>query len=236
MPAARKDTHLKKVMRVLIVDDHVLFREGLKNLIDSQPDFEVIAEAGSVREAIDQSQDLTPDLVLMDIGLPDGDGMEAVKKILSLQPDIKVVILTIHDSDDLLFTAIRLGAKGFLLKNTPIHDLLAALRGLERGEAALSRTMTRQVLDEFSRLGKTPAGSKPGLEALTPRELEVLEELATGATNKEIADRLVIAENTVKIHVHNILDKLDFSNRHDAARFARRHGIINESNDRDGDA
>lgn len=223
----RKDSQLNKTLRVLIVDDHVLFREGLKNLIENQPDFEVIAEAGTVHDAIDLALELSPDLVLMDIGLPDGDGLVAVKEILSGNPEIKVVMLTIHEADDLLFTAIHYGARGYLLKNTPIHDLLTSLRALERGEAALSRTMTRRILDEFSRLGKTTASAKTGFETLTPREIDVLEEISTGATNKEIADRLVISENTVKIHVHNILEKLNFDSRYEAAKFARRHGFSN---------
>lgn len=214
-------------MRVLIVDDHVLFREGLVSLLKAQPDITVLGEAGCVSEAIAMAHELEPDLILMDFGLPDGTGLDATQAILAEQPEAKIVFLTVHEQDDRLFAAIRNGAKGYLLKNVPVSKLLDYLRGVQNGEAAISPTMTSQILDEFARLGKAFDSDAAELGELTPRELEVLRELATGATNQEIADRLVITDNTVKVHVRNILAKLDLPNRRAAADFARRHGLNN---------
>jgi DNA-binding NarL/FixJ family response regulator len=214
-------------MRVLIVDDHVLFREGLVSLLKAQPDITVLGEAGCVSEAVDMARELEPDLILMDFGLPDGTGLDATQAILAEQPEAKIVFLTVHEQDDRLFAAIRSGAKGYLLKNVPVSKLLDYLRGVQNGEAAISPTMTSQILDEFARLGKAFDSDAAELGELTPRELEVLRELDTGATNQEIADRLVITENTVKVHVRNILAKLDLPNRRAAADFAQRHGLNN---------
>lgn len=218
-------------MRVLIVDDHVLFREGLVSLLKGQPDFAVVGEAGCVSEAIALTIDLKPDLVLMDFGLPDGTGLDATHAILAERPDTKIVFLTVHEQDNRLFAAIRGGARGYLLKNVPVSKLLAYLRGVEHGEAAISLTMASQILDEFARLGSARDTSRAVVGELTLREVEVLRELAKGATNQEIAARLVISENTVKVHVRNILSKLDLSNRREAAGFAQRHGLGNSSSD-----
>ena len=214
-------------MKVLIVDDHALFREGLVSLLNSQPDIMVIGEAGCVDEAIAMARELEPDLVLMDFGLPDGTGLDATQAILAERPETKIVFLTVHEQDDRLFAAIRSGAKGYLLKNVPVSKLLDYLRGVERGEAAISRAMTSQILEEFVRGGAARDPGPDELGGLTSRELEVLRELGTGASNQEIADRLVIAENTVKVHVRNVLAKLDLRNRREAASYARRHGLIN---------
>jgi DNA-binding NarL/FixJ family response regulator len=213
-------------VKVLIVDDHVLFREGLVSLLNSQPDIKVIGEAGCVTEAIAMARELEPDLILMDFGLPDGTGLDATQAILAERPESKIVFLTVHEQDDRLFAAIRGGAKGYLLKNVPVSKLLDYLRGVERGEAAISPAMTSQILDEFARGGGARGPGPDELGGLTSRELEVLQELATGASNQEIADRLVIAENTVKVHVRNVLAKLDLRNRREAASYARRHGLI----------
>lgn len=208
------------MIRVLFVDDHILIREGLVTLLNSQPDLEVVGQAGSVREAIEMARELKPDLILMDFGLPDGTGLDATKIILADQPDTKIVFLTVHEEDDRLFAAIRSGAKGYLLKNVPVSKLLAFLRGVQNGEAAITPAMTSRVLNEFARLEPTHNQTDP--DELTTRELEVLRELSTGASNREIAGRLIIAENTVKNHVSNILNKLSLRNRREAAEFARR--------------
>ncbi len=210
-------------MRILLVDDHALFREGLASLLSNQPDFTVVGEAGSGREAISKAFELGPDLVLMDISLPDINGMEAAKTILSRQPNTKIVMLTIHETDDLLLNAIAHGAKGYLLKNTSLNKILASLRALERGEAALSRTMISRVLDEFTRMASRRVPEPDGLENLTDRELEIIQLLAEKATNRQIAERLSITETTVKVHVHNIFDKLEIKNRREAARFYRQY-------------
>ncbi|RME44896.1 MAG: DNA-binding response regulator [Caldilineae bacterium] len=218
-------------MDVLIVDDHILFREGLVNLLNAQPDIRVVGEAGSVHETIQMIDKLHPDIILMDVTLPDGTGLDATQAILAKQPDAKIVFLTVHEDDDRLFAAIRSGAKGYLLKNVPVSKLLSFLRGVSEGRAALSADMTSRILEEFSRLA-TPSSSTaspPEFRQLTAREIEILRELATGATNREIADQLIISEHTVKNHVRNILNKLNLKNRREVARFARQHGLINSS-------
>ena len=213
-------------MKILIIDDHVLFREGLISLISHQPDMSVVGEGGSVREAFELSRKLQPDMILMDFSLPDGTGLDAAQVILREQPETKIIFLTIHDDDERLFPAIRLGAKGFLMKNIPVVRLLAALRGVQHGEAALSREMTARLMDAFaqSKPPLSPASEAP-LSGLTPREREVLRELATDASNREIAERLVISENTVRNHVHNILEKLGISNRREAINLAHQNGF-----------
>lgn len=213
-------------MRLLIIDDHILFREGLIGLLNGQPDIEVVGQAGTVADAVRLARELCPDLVLMDFGLPDGSGLEATQAILAERPDTSIVFLTVHDQDDRLFAAIRAGAKGYLLKNVALSNLLAYLRGIEQGEVAISLTMTSQIFKEFLRLRPpTEASTLDGVE-LTWREEEVLRELAAGATNQEIAEHLVIAENTVKVHVHHILSKLNLRNRREAINYARNHGLI----------
>jgi DNA-binding NarL/FixJ family response regulator len=214
-------------MRVLLVDDHVLFRQGVASLLAAQPELRVVGEAGSVSEAITMTRDLLPDLVLMDFSLPDGNGLDATQAILAERPETNIVFLTVHGDDEVLFAAIRSGAKGYLLKNVPVSKLLSFIQGLERGEAAISRTLTSRLLTEFSRLGSKPEPNSSRLDELTLREAEVLQELASGASNHEIADRLYITENTVKNHVHNILVKLEMKNRREVAHFARQHGLTN---------
>jgi DNA-binding NarL/FixJ family response regulator len=213
------------MQNILIVDDHVLFREGLASVFRAQKDFNVLGEAGSVREAILVARKLQPDIILMDFSLPDGTGLDATKEILSSLPDTKIIFLTMHEGDDRLFAAIRSGAKGYLLKNLPVSRLLEELRGLERGEAPLSPTMTARVLDEFSRQGASRTPDSAAYELLTDREKEVLQEITTGDTNREIARRLFISENTVKNHVHSILEKLNLSNRREAIKFVRKYRL-----------
>lgn len=205
-------------MKILVVDDHALFREGLVSLLSKQPDFTVIGEAASGHEAIAKANRLNPDIVLMDIGLPDMDGLEAGKAILAHTPDTKIVMLTIHDTDDLLVNAIIYGAKGYLLKDSSLSMILASLRALNRGEVALSRTMTRRVLDGFTHMKFTRTREPDMLENLTARELEVFRLLATKATNRQIAEQLSITETTVKVHVHNIFEKLDIKRRREAIK------------------
>lgn len=195
-------------------------------MLNGQPDIEVVGQAGTVADAVRLARELCPDLVLMDFGLPDGSGLEATQAILAERPDTSIVFLTVHDQDDRLFAAIRAGAKGYLLKNVALSNLLAYLRGIEQGEVAISLTMTSQIFKEFLRLRPpTEASTLDGVE-LTWREEEVLRELAAGATNQEIAEHLVIAENTVKVHVHHILSKLNLRNRREAINYARNHGLI----------
>lgn len=219
-------------MKILLVDDHVLFREGLVSLLNSQPDFQVIGEAGTVQEAITMVRCLKPDLVLMDFGLPDGTGLDATKTILTDYPEIKIVFLTVHEEDDRLFAAIRSGAKGYLLKNVPVAKLLAFLRRVEEGEVAISAAMANRILIEFAHTQPIRGRERSETGELTIRELEVLKELAIGASNREIAERLVIAENTVKNHVRSILAKLNLRNRREATRYAQDQGLDQSSVER----
>lgn len=214
-------------MRILIVDDHILFREGLSGLLRSQADMEVIAECGTVNEAVELALQTHPDVILMDYSLPDGTGLEATRSILAVNPQIQIIFLTVHDNDERVIAAMRAGAKGYLLKNLSVSKLLASLRALQRGEAAISRTMMARILAEFAQTSPSPTQMPSPLVGLTSREIEVLEELADGITNQEIATRLFISENTVKNHIHNILEKLGLHNRREAIEFARKNGLNN---------
>jgi len=224
-------TMLERVreMKVLVVDDHILFREGLVSLLDANPDFCVVGQASSVRESVEAARNLKPDLVLMDFSLPDGDGAEASSLILEELPECNIVFLTMHDADEKLFAAIRSGAKGYLLKNVPVSKLLSALKSIDKGEAAISRSMTMRILDEFSHKPDSSQGKRNLLDALSPREIDVLREIGLGASNDEIARHLVLSINTVKHHIHNIFSKLDVSNRREAMNLARSAGLVKKS-------
>lgn len=214
---------------ILIFDSHVLFRQGLVSLLNNQGDFCVVGEASAPSEAIERCIQLKPDLLLVSLDSVDGEELEAVNTILDRCPEMKIVILSNQMTDDLLFAAIRIGVKGFLSKNTPLTKLLASLRAIQRGEAAFSRQMTGRIIEEFARLVRIAHPEnhhRHRLEALTSRELDVLKHLATGVANREIADRLYISENTVKVHVRNILEKLQLQNRSEAGKFARRQGLL----------
>jgi len=213
-------------MRVLIVDDHILFREGLAGLLRSQPDIEVVGECGTIGEAVEQAILFKPQVILMDFSLPDGTGLEATRAILVELPQTQIIFLTVHDNDERMISAMRSGAKGYLLKNLSVSKLLASLRALDRGEAAISRTMMARVLEEFALSTPPPNPESSPLVGLTSREIEVLQELADGITNQEIATRLFISENTVQNHIHNILEKLNLNNRREAIDFARKNGLF----------
>jgi len=214
-----------EMIKLVIVDDHALFREGLASILRLEPDIEVSGLAGSVAEAIEIVRELTPDIVLMDFTLPDGTGADATRLILDMHPDCKIVFLTMSERDENLFSAIRSGAKGYLLKNLSPSKLVASIRSVNEGESALSRSMTLRLMEELSRTKTSDRVGDASLDKLTRRELEVLRELATGLTNQEIADRLYLSQNTVKYHVHSILDKLNLPDRRAAAIFAKEHGI-----------
>jgi DNA-binding NarL/FixJ family response regulator len=212
-------------IKLLIVDDHILLREGLVSLFTTQPGFEVVGEAGTVAEAISLSRELKPNLILMDYGLPDGTGLEATQAILADNLDTNIIFLTIHEAEDDLFAAIRSGAKGYLLKNIPVAKMIDAIKGMMRGEAPISREMTSHILAEFARNRRPEPDDVQTQQIFTPRELEVLAEVVTGASNKEIADDLFVSVNTVKNHIHNMLCKLDLKNRRELAKYAEQHGV-----------
>jgi DNA-binding NarL/FixJ family response regulator len=210
-------------MKIVIVDDHVLFREGLAAIIRSESDIEILGQAGSVQEAVATVKALKPDMVLMDFGLPDGTGAEATRVILQEHPGCKVIFLTMSEQEEDLFAAIRSGAKGYLLKNMRPSKLISSLRSVQQGESAISRSMTLRLMEELARTKEAPRAGDP---TLTRRELEVLRELAAGFSNQEIAGHLFISENTVKYHVHSILEKLNLSDRRDVANYVREHGLL----------
>ena len=202
-------------MRILLVEDHILFQESLGRLLDAQSDMSVVGGATSVVEAVVKARKLKPDVILMDFTLPDGTGVEATQAILAEQPAIKIIFLTIHEEDERIFEAIRHGALGYLPKNVTSSRLLAYLRGLEQGEVAIQPEFTARILKEFAHLPPREAVNGEAISRLTARQREILRELKTGATNREIAARLVISEQTVKNHVSRVLKKLKIKSRHE---------------------
>lgn len=212
-------------IRILLVDDHVLFRKGLSSLLSEQKDFEVVGEAGSGQEALEKAQELMPDVILMDIYMPGWDGLEATRRIKEALPYVRIVMLTISEEDHNLFEAIKAGAQGYLLKKIEPQELFDMLRGVFHGEAPISRTMAARVLDEFVRQAQRGPEDAKALAKLTSREREVLKLLTQGTSNKEIANQLGISENTVKNHLRNIMEKLHLENRVQAAIYAIREGI-----------
>jgi DNA-binding NarL/FixJ family response regulator len=214
-------------MKIIIVDDHVLFREGLAAIVRAEADIEVCGMAGSVQEAIRIVAESRPDIVLMDYRLPDGTGIDATQIILSKNPDCKIIFLTISEDDQTLFTAIRSGAKGYLLKSIRPADLISALRSVYQGESALSPTLTLRIMQEFSRSPVPDQTQEQVFGKLTSRELEILRALSEGLTNQEIADQLFLSENTVKHHLHSIFEKLNITDRKSAASIARQYKLVN---------
>lgn len=214
-------------MKVLIVDDHALFRQGVRNAIEPEEDIEIVGEAEDGMEALTKARELRPDLIFMDINMPHCDGLEAVSAIKRELPSVRIIMLTVHDEDENLFEAIKRGAEGFLSKNARANALLNSLRGVMKGEAAISRLMAGKILKEFARLAEIEAGNIAG--QLTDREEEVLQKISEGLSNKEIALSLYISQNTVKAHVTNILRKLHLQNRAQAADYARRWGLHERS-------
>ncbi|MFQ5593515.1 MAG: response regulator [Anaerolineae bacterium] len=214
-------------IRVLLADDHALFREGLAGILNAQPDFDVVGEAGDGLEALVKAQELVPDLILMDVGMPGCDGLEATKRIKQELPAVIIVMLTVRDEEEKLFEAIKSGAQGYLLKSIRSREMLALLRGSVRGQAAITPALAGRMLEEFRRLSRqAPWDAGAEAMALTNREQEVLSLVAEGATDQEIADRLSISLHTAKSHMRNILAKLHVSSRREAARYARDKGLV----------
>jgi DNA-binding NarL/FixJ family response regulator len=212
-------------MKILIADDHALFRESLRSLLAARG-FEIVGEAREGREAVELTRRLQPDLVLMDLSMPGLDGLAATRLISAEMPQVKVVVLTGSDEDAQLFEAIKAGAQGYLLKDLASRDLFSYLDGIGRGEPALTPQLASKLLQEFSRPAR-PAAESHDPDALTEREREVLELMVQGVTtNRKLAKRLGLSENTVKFHVRNILDKLHQHNRAQVVGFALRHGIV----------
>ena len=215
---------------ILLADDQELMRMGFRMVIDSQPDLEVIGEAANGREAIDATRRLAPDVILMDVRMPDCDGVQATRTIVESGAASRIIILTTFDLDEYVYAALRAGASGFLLKDAQPAELLAAIRAVASGDAVVSPRVTRRLLSQHAH--RLPAAGSPGptelalLAQLTAREHEVLLEVARGLTNAEIARRLVLSEATVKTHVGRILSKLDLRDRVQIVVFAYETGLI----------
>jgi DNA-binding NarL/FixJ family response regulator len=217
-------------VRVLIADDQELIRTGFRMILAAEPDIDVVGEATNGAEAVSICRELHPDVVLMDIRMPELDGIEATRRILAQphQPKPSVLILTTFERDEYVYGALRAGASGFLLKDVPAHKLAAGIRTIGEGDALLAPSITRRLIEEFA-APRTPADSTPGLDELTPRELEVFQLLASGMTNNEIAAELVIGDTTAKTHVARILMKLGVRDRVQAVILAYETGLITPS-------
>jgi DNA-binding NarL/FixJ family response regulator len=215
-------------IRLLLVDDQELVRTGFRLFLETQDDLEVVGEAGDGREALDRARELRPDVVLMDIRMPEMDGIETTARLAAeaIEPAPRVLVLTTFDLDEYVFGALRAGAAGFLLKDAPRERLLEAIRVVHAGDALLSPSITRRLIEDFA--ARTDPLEPPAavLEQLTPREREVLVLVARGLSNGEIAQRLVVTDATIKSHVGSILTKLGLRDRVQAVVFAYEHGIV----------
>lgn len=219
-----------KAIRVLVADDHPVVREGLSAIVDAEEDIVVVGEAWDGNEAVRLAHQLRPDVVLMDLKMPNMDGVEAIERIRAEVPGTYVLILTTYADDDSILAGIRAGARGYLLKDAPPDELVRAIRVVAVGESLLEPFVAAKVLDKLSTLmthGNADATSDPsGAPSLTPREKEILTLLASGARNKDIADALFISERTVKVHVTSLMQKLDANTRAEAVAKAIKRGLI----------
>jgi DNA-binding NarL/FixJ family response regulator len=212
-------------VRVLIVDDDALMRAGLRGILDADPEIEVLGEAGDGRDAAHRTRVLNPDIVLMDIRMPELDGIAATREVLSAFPHVRVVVLTTFEHDEYLFGALEAGASGFLLKRSRPEELIAAIHTVAAGDSLLSPSVTSRVIERAARHRAPAPNPGSGLDDLTSREREVLELVATGLSNAEIAATLTIEESTVKTHTKRILAKLGLRDRVQAVIFAYEHGL-----------
>jgi DNA-binding NarL/FixJ family response regulator len=215
-------------IRVLIVDDHTLFRRGIATALSNQANLKVVGEAVDGLEAIEKAKEITPDVILMDLSMPRCSGLEAIQAIHTESPQINILVLTVSEMESDLFAAVKYGARGYLLKKAEPEELIRAIIHIAQGEVIISPSMAAKLLTEFKDLSVgVDRGPSQEVEAdLSPREDEVLRLVAQGATNKEIADSLFISENTVKTHLKSIMEKLHLVNRSQAAAYAVKKGLI----------
>jgi DNA-binding NarL/FixJ family response regulator len=214
-------------IRVLVADDQSMVRAGFRLLLADETDIEVVAEASNGKEAIAQTARFHPDVILMDIRMPEMDGLEATRRILATETSARILILTTFDLDDYVFEALRAGASGFVLKDEPAEQLIAAVRTIAAGEALLSPAVTRRVIQRFSHVHRQAL--PPAVSTLTPRELEVFALITRGMSNAEIGEQLFISDTTVKTHVTRLLQKLDLRDRAQAIVLAYQTGLFDES-------
>lgn len=208
---------------VLIADDHTIVRSGVRLLLEAETDIRVVGEALNGREALDLAESLQPDVVLMDISMPEMDGLEATKQLKTRFPHINVLVLTMHRSDDYFFEMLKVGASGYILKGAKTSELINAVRIVQRGEVFLYPSMTQKLVQGYLQLANWEDEGEP---SLSPREKEIFRLLAEGYSNKEIAEKLVISPSTVHSHRANLMDKLGLGNRRELIQYARKRGLI----------
>lgn len=216
---------MSKPLRILVADDHALFRKGITSVLSAYPNLKVVAEASNGEEAVNIAHEIIPDLILMDLSMPVMNGLEAIKKIKSDLPHIKIIILTISDDEADIFEGIRSGAQGYLIKNINENQLISIIKGVAQGEASFSGVIAAKILQEFQKMTQKQEEELTSSEKITEREREVLELIVQGLSNKEIAVKLNVSSGTIKNHVANILYKLHLKNRIEAAVYALNHGI-----------
>ena len=212
-------------LRVLIVDDHALFRRGLQMVLRQEPDLEVVGEAADGHEAIAKAQELMPDVILMDVRMPRRTGIEATRRVKELLPHVKILMLTISDEEADLYDAVKAGASGYLLKEISIDEVADAIRAVWAGQSTISPSMAAKLLNEFAAMSKREEEALP-IPRLTDREMQVLRLVARGLNNRDIAAELIISENTVKNHIRNILEKLHLHSRMEAVVYAVKRRIL----------
>ena len=216
-----------ETIRVVIVDDHALFRRGLDLVLSEEPDIKVVGEAADGIEAVHRAEEMAPDVVVMDVRMPRSTGIEAARRIRERLPDTKVIMLTVSDSEEDLYAAVKAGASGYLLKEISIEELADAVRAVARGHSLISPSMASKLLTEFNALvQQAEERHRSFLPSLTERELDVLKLVAKGLSNREISEELYISENTVKNHVRNILEKLHLHSRMEAVVYAMREKLL----------
>jgi DNA-binding NarL/FixJ family response regulator len=215
-------------IRILIADDQALVRTGFRMILDAEPDLEVVGEAANGRDAVHMALERRPDIVLMDIRMPELDGIEATRRLAAAggQPPVRVLMLTTFDLNEYVYEALRAGASGFLLKDVPAEQLAAGVRTVAAGDALLAPSITKRLIEEFAHTPKPAAQPPPGLDELTPRELEVFKLVARGLSNAELAQQLTVSETTVKTHVARLLMKLSLRDRVQAVVLAYETGIV----------
>lgn len=217
--------------RLLLCDDHAMFRQGLKSILETEPGFRVIGEAATGREAVRHALETQPDVILMDIQMPELDGVAATKAILSEWTEAKVIILTMYRQDKYVFEAIKVGARGYMLKDADADDLIGSIRAVAAGETLLDAEMAASILDEFHKLGQLDDSEEHKLSGLTSREEDILRHLARGSSNQAIAASLGVSEKTVRNRLSEIFSKLRLNNRTQAALYALREGIATLADD-----
>jgi NarL family two-component system response regulator LiaR len=218
-----------KLIHVLVVDDHAIVRDGIRSLLTTIPDIDVVGEAGNGREAITYFTRYQPDVVLMDLVMPEMDGIQAIQAIMETQPDAKILVLTSFSTDDKVFPAIKAGASGYLLKDSDSDELVRSIHEVQRGESSIDPKIARKLLRELAEPPVKPQTNE--VDPLTERELEVLKLVARGQSNADISEHLVISEGTVRTHVSNILGKLHLASRTQATLYALRTGIASLEDD-----